>query len=229
MILLAEESARQARELISPVHAAPPTDMASKELLQEQSSQATKEIEMVDHAPIITDTTASKILEDMQVISKVHGEPLVKEIDPKVEDATPTPVPVKERELSSEDFAGLKVAIEKLGKVKTELDTVDDIKKELADYQEDVEDLQAVRHIVDRSGLKESKGAQRLFSKVNNMLRKVDKLAKKKEKIDGTKTISDDELESDDNLVTINELIKAVQTSGTNIDNSKVEAMIEVR
>lgn len=230
LILLAEESARQARETISPVEAVPVTDMASTELLQEHSNQAIKEKEMVDIAPIIMDTTASKVLEDdMQVISKVQGDALFKEIDPKIEDVKPKIVPVKERELSSEDFAGLKVAIEKLGKVKTELDTVDDIKKELADYQEDVEDLQAVRHIVDRSGLKESKGAQRLFSKVNKMMSKVDKLAKKKEKIDETKTIPEDELESDDNLVTINELIKAVQTSGTNIDNSKVEAMIEVR
>ena len=59
----------------------------------------------------------------------------------------------------------------KLGKVKSEVETVDDIKKELEEYKEDVENLQAVKEIVQRSGLKESKGAQRLFAKVNKMLR----------------------------------------------------------
>ena len=56
-----------------------------------------------------------------------------------------------------------------------------------------MEDLQEVRQIVDRSGLKESKGAQLLFSKVNKMLRKVDHLVETtKEKDDEAKTTAED-------------------------------------
>jgi Ca2+-binding EF-hand superfamily protein len=48
------------------------------------------------------------------------------------------------------------------------------------------------------------------------------------QKSDEGQTTSEDDLDSHDNLVTINELIKAVQTSETTLDPSKVEAMIEV-
>merc|ERR1712141_931345 len=101
--------------------------------------------------------------------------------------------PPQDTELSSQDFADLRVALEKLGKSKSNVDTVDDLKKELEDYKEDVEDLQAVQQIVDRSGLKESKGARLLFSKVNKMLNKVDRLSKvKKTQMQDDKALSED-------------------------------------
>ena len=58
------------------------------------------------------------------------------------------------------------------------------------------------------------------------MLRKVDK---KLAKSGDAKTAVGEEVDADDSLVTINELIKAVQTSDSQMDSSKVEAMIEVR
>lgn len=179
-----------------------------------------KEI-LIDSAAVLSDATAAKVLEDIPL---------------KQKEATPDPepqrievaksVPTQNAEFSYQDFANLKVALETLGKSKSNLDTVDDLKKELEDYKEDVEDLQAVQQIVDRSGLKESIGARLLFSKVNKMLRKVDKLAKAK-KIK-TEELPDDTIDPDINVVTINELIKAVQKSKSDADNTKVEQLIEV-
>ena len=179
---------------------------------------------LIDRAPVMSDK--AKILDEVVGV-KV---PEVKEIQipkelPEAKKEVSIPLPVKDRELSGEDFADLKTAIEKLGKVKSESDTIVDIKKELEDYKEDVEDLSKVREIVDRSGLKESKGAQRLFSKINKMLHKVDKQVEiRQEKEIAEK--ADEDLEDRDNLVTINELIKAVQQSG--LDSSKVESVVEV-
>lgn len=98
-------------------------------------------------------------------------------------------VPIEKRQLSAADFAELKAAIEKLGKVRSELDTIDDLKQELEDYKEDVEDLARVKEIVQRSGLRQSMGANLLFSRVNKMLQKADeaivKLELKKEAVGG--------------------------------------------
>merc|ERR1719189_121497 len=98
-------------------------------------------------------------------------------------------------------------------------------KRSLKNIRKMLKTFRAVKEIVQRSGLKESKGAQRLFAKVNKMLRKVDK---KLAKSGDAKTPAGEEVDADDSLVTINELIKAVQTSDSQMDSSKVEAMIEV-
>ena len=179
-----------------------------------------KEI-LVDSAAILSDSTAAKVLEDIPLKQKeVTPDPEPQRIE------VAKSVPSQAAEFSYQDFANLKVALETLGKSKSNLDTVDDLKKELEDYKEDVEDLQAVQQIVDRSGLKESIGARLLFSKVNKMLRKVDKLAKAK-KIK-TEELPEDTIDPDINIVTINELIKAVQKSKSDADNTKVEQLIEV-
>ena len=206
------------------------TVMLTEFELKETSDRVRDKETIIDVAPVIRDTTASKVLEDEKLVLKIQEDIALKELKIAAENIKPAPVPIKERELSSEDFADLKTAIEKLGKVKSGVETVDEIKKELEDYKEDLEDLQTVRQIVDRSGLKESKGAQRLFSKVNKMLRKVDSLAvkTKEKKTDAASEVSEDDLDLDANLVTVNELIKAVQTSGAKLDTSKVEAMVEV-
>ena len=180
---------------------------------------------LVDSAPILTDSTAAKVLEDVQLIQK-EATPNVE--GRKTEAIKPAPIATPDMELSYQDFADLKVALETLGKT-SNIDTIDDLKEELEDYKEDVEDLQAVQQIVDRSGLKESIGARLLFSKVNKMLNKVDRLAKtKKIKTEEGKAVAEDSSDPDINVVTINELIKAVQTSKSGADNTKVEALIEV-
>ena len=71
-------------------------------------------------------------------------------------------------ELSAEDFTGLKTAIEKLGKAKTDTEAVTELKKELEDYQEDVQDLTSVSKAVDRLGLKETRGAKMLHTRCDH-------------------------------------------------------------
>ena len=154
----------------------------------------------------------------------------------------PKSVPIGERELSVEDFTDLKSAIQKLGKNKTETDTIDELKKELEDYKEDVEDLTSVRDIVHRESLRETKGAQLLYSRVNNMLGRVGKLVenlegerKKVEDIlqqmpsEGDERRDNEEVEKEEkHLVTINELIDCIQHLENTPDAAKLEQIAEV-
>ena len=215
-----EAEAKKARQAILE---AEEKEITSKQAVVEATLLKEKET-LIDSAPVLSDSTAAKVLEDVNLMQK-DAAPAVEQYKTEAVKSVST----QDAELSYQDFANLKIALETLGKSKSNFDTVDDIKKELEDYKEDVEDLQAVQQIVDRSGLKESKGAQRLFSKVNKMLNKVDKLAKAKQiQAVESKAAAEDTIDADINVVTINELIKAVQTSKSDADNTKVEALIEV-
>ena len=83
---------------------------------------------IIDSAPVLTDATATKLIEDVPLMKTevtLDPEPLKTEV---IKSSPP-----QDTELSSQDFADLRVALEKLGKSKSELDTVDDLKKELED------------------------------------------------------------------------------------------------
>ena len=86
-------------------------------------------------------------------------------VDQVADKASAKILAVADRELSVEDFSGLKTAFEKLGKVKTETEAMAELKRELEDYQEDVDDLSSVSEMVDRKGLRETKGAKMLHSR----------------------------------------------------------------
>ena len=87
------------------------------------------------------------------------------EVVDQVADKASAKILAADRELSVEDFSGLKTAFEKLGKVKTETEAMAELKRELEDYQEDVDDLSSVSEMVDRKGLRETKGAKMLHSR----------------------------------------------------------------
>ena len=87
------------------------------------------------------------------------------EVVDQVSDKASAKILAADRELSVEDFSGLKTAFEKLGKVKTETEAMAELKRELEDYQEDVDDLSSVSEMVDRKGLRETKGAKMLHSR----------------------------------------------------------------
>ncbi|PSN54988.1 hypothetical protein C0J52_02342 [Blattella germanica] len=110
----------------------------------------TKEI-LVDKAPVITD--------DVGAQPDILQATAVKQMDEKK---------LKE-ELTTTDFEALEDALDTLSKdkkilVEKELDV---LKVELAEYQEDVDDLQKVVKVLDKSKaeVKESKAARRLFKK----------------------------------------------------------------
>jgi LETM1 and EF-hand domain-containing protein 1 len=134
-------------------------------------------------------------------------------------------------EISSEDLSDLKTAIESLGKSSDEAVEIDNLKKELQEYEEDVEELKTVKEQLERIDLKESKAAQRLFSKVNKMLNKVgglvDHLEKKEKQITEVEML-EDRAKAEKKLVTVYELIDAVQKLQKTSDASRLEHIAAV-
>jgi len=113
------------------------------------------------------------------------------------------------------------------------------LKKELKDYEEDLEELAFVKALSGRQDLTESKGARRLFSKVNRMLGKTehlvetlqDKQRKLTERLQDTEAgVTEEEKEKDQkNLVSVHELIEAVNQLQAAPDTSKVEHIASVK
>ena len=144
----------------------------------------------------------------------------------------------KDKPLDSSDFGDLKQAIENFGKKsKHESREIQTLKRELEDYEEDLKDLDQLKSSVKTFNLAETKGAKRLFNKVNQMLSKVDNLVdtleEKEKKIGELKALegrSEEEMSRDDeNLVTVQELIDAVRKLQSTPDSSKLERIAEVR
>eukprot|EP00094_Tigriopus_californicus_P013002 TCALIF_12572-PA protein Name:"Similar to LETM1 LETM1 and EF-hand domain-containing protein 1, mitochondrial (Gallus gallus)" AED:0.08 eAED:0.08 QI:0/0/0/0.5/1/1/4/0/871 len=174
---------------------------------------------------------------------------LMEQVEDSLEKVKQSPESEKD-EISSEDLSDLKTAIESLGKVSDEAEMVGNLKKELQDYEEDIEELKFIKAEANRFDLQESKGAKRLFSRVNKILSNVDRLvdnlemeknAQKEQAItiDEAKEQFKDQVQSkgkqrqdnegkDDSLVTIQELIDAVQKLKATTDSTKVEKIAMV-
>ena len=146
--------------------------------------------------------------------------------------------PVKEEQaISAEDLGDLKSAIESLDKAgKSESEEVESLKKELQDYEEDLQELTEIKTRAKRLDLAESKGATRLFNKVNRMLgkldRRVDGLREQEKALEESVREEQegvaDEDEAKAKLVTVHELVEAVTRLQKTPDESKLEQITEV-
>ncbi len=143
----------------------------------------------------------------------------------------------KVAEISQEDLADLRAAIDNLkGEDSAQKRSILELKKELLDYEEDLNDLKFIQAKAHRYNLQESKGAKRLFAKVNRMLGNVDSLAdtlQEKERAMAEHLIKVDHSEEEkekveENLVTIHELISAVSKLQKTPDSSKIEQIAAV-
>ncbi|CAL8147314.1 unnamed protein product [Orchesella dallaii] len=89
------------------------------------------------------------------------------------------PLPSADDTITADDFDAIEVVIEKLGKKKLiiEKEELQDLKEEMSDYKEDVEQLAQVADRAEdlKIQVRESKGARRLFNKLNNMVSKLEK------------------------------------------------------
>jgi LETM1 and EF-hand domain-containing protein 1 len=141
-------------------------------------------------------------------------------------------------EISFSDLSTIRDAIDSLQRSDdTERDGIDELKKELMDYEEDLEELQFVRAEAGRFDLHESKGARRLFSRVNKMLSKVNQLQEKleeKEKaiekqLRDADASEEEKSRVEENLVSVHELTSAIAKLTDSSDSSKVEHIAEVR
>merc|ERR1712051_469614 len=127
-------------------------------------------------------------------------------------------------------------AIESLGISTTEEDKVKEIKKELEEYNEDVRELDEVKNLVSRLDLRESMAAKLLFGRVNKMLRRTDKLVEKlqirKDRIDEelqAMELKDQTDEHKEQIVTIQEIIEAVNRLQMSPNQAKVDQIAQVK
>ncbi len=228
-----EVAAKEQKEEIPPaVTEAVKEDVQElKKLVQEARGQVTKvtvsstgdlqEKELlVDKAPTIKD--------EVEVLQE---EDQVAETAEAAEKKQETP------EISSDDLTIIKSAIDSLHKAEVaDKEDIVELKKELQDYEEDLEDLKWIKAEAGRFDLQESKGAKLLFSRVNRMLGKVDGLAdslQEKEKAIAAKlkdaeTSEEEKAKVEENLVTVHELLAAVTKLQGTSDSAKVEHIAAV-
>merc|ERR1719228_1278485 len=146
-----------------------------------------------------------------------------------------------EQELSAEDLKALKSAIETitLEKGKTyikEHEVLSELRQEMGDYEETLEEMKEVAESTGRKDLRQTKGAARLFKKMNSMLSKADnvvaQLKKREEKlrgdIDSLGKVGESSEDQEEHLVTVQDLLGAVKGLQEVPDSKMLERISEV-
>ncbi|XP_040570450.1 mitochondrial proton/calcium exchanger protein [Lepeophtheirus salmonis] len=145
----------------------------------------------------------------------------------------------KDKVLSTDDLKNLKQVIETMGVSSSKSDEdhssekyeLTDLKKELEDYEHDVQLLKEAKVDAERPDIEETKAAKRLLNKLHKMVNKadivLDTLHKKEEiyaKIEGSEPKGLEE----DNFVTIQDLINSVQVIQKTLSASKLDQITEI-
>jgi len=110
------------------------------------------------------------------------------------------------------------------------------LKQEMVNYEEDLDEMQEVAESSGRQNLKQTKGAARLFKKMNNMLGKADsvvaQLKKREEKlrgdIDSLGKVGESSEDQEEHLVTVQDLLGAVRGLQEVPDSKMLERISEV-
>lgn len=172
-----------------------------------------KEI-LVDKAPVIS-ATSTPILEDTAM--KISAEKLEK-VEKKEED-----------HLQSKDFEIIEHAIDAVSQEKkfiVEKEELQELKAEMADYKEDVEDLAKAVASQPRPEIQETKAAKRLFRSVNKMIDRLDNVLVDLEKKE-RQLKKDLEIEATDKkkeeLLQIDDIISAINKIKDVPDQSKID------
>ncbi|CAD6204013.1 GSCOCG00009834001-RA-CDS, partial [Cotesia congregata] len=160
----------------------------------------------------------------------------------------PEPVVENEKvpEITATDVKVLEQALDSIGqekKMAVEKEELKELKEEMAEYVEDIQELDEIKAEAKKVGgseiedLKVSKGASRLYKKVNKMISKMDKVLEEleveekqvKEKIEGLKH-EEKKVEGDvvEELVRIDELIAAIKKIQSVPDDEKLNRMQEI-
>lgn len=129
-------------------------------------------------------------------------------------------------------LSDLKSALQSLGMSQTEEETLEEIKKELEDYDEDRRELDEIKNLVARLDLHESRAAKLLFWRVNTMLKRADKvvanLVKKEKELQEELVEEGDKEICKEKIVTIQELIEAVTKLQETPNQARVDQIAEV-
>lgn len=210
-------------ESVSPIKKATVTEVG--EVKDAAATDDDKYI-LVDKAPILVDKAPElepQLADTNEEVAEVLQE--AKKDSKKMEAAA----------VSTASLSDLKVAIESLGITVSEEDTVKKIRKELDEYDEDVRELDEVKNLVSRLDLRESMAAKLLFGRVNKILRRSDnlvaKLQKRKEKIHKEMQATEPDHQQDEikeQIVTIQEIIEAVNKLQKSENQDKVDQIAQV-
>jgi len=146
-----------------------------------------------------------------------------------------------EQELSASDLKALKSAIDAITAEKgnvyvAEHDVLSELKQEMVDYEEDLGEMKEVAEISGRKNLRQTKGAARLFKKMQNILSKADSIASKLEVREETLRGNIDQLgkvgesfeDQEEHLITVQDLLGAVRGLQEVPDSKMLERISEV-
>merc|ERR1712142_1378601 len=146
-----------------------------------------------------------------------------------------------EQELSVDDLTALKSAIDAITLEKgknyvSEHEVLSELKQEMVEYEEDLDEMQEVAESTGRKNLKQTKGAARLFKKMQNILNKTDlivsKLQTREEKLRGViESLGQEGENSEDqeeHLVTVQDLLGAVKGLQEVPDSKMLERISDV-
>lgn len=149
----------------------------------------------------------------------------------------------KDDEITNTDVKVLEQALDSIGKDKkkmsVEKEELKELKEEMADYQEDIKELYEIKAAAkgqeDIESIKVSKGAKRLFTKVNKMIRKMDAVLEQlesekqvKQKAGATDTEESPCSKSAEELVKIDELISAIKRIQSVPDDHRLQRIVEI-
>eukprot|EP00092_Neocalanus_flemingeri_P029121 GFUD01031609.1.p1 GENE.GFUD01031609.1~~GFUD01031609.1.p1 ORF type:complete len:978 (+),score=383.40 GFUD01031609.1:80-3013(+) len=141
------------------------------------------------------------------------------------------------QELSVEDLTALRSAIEAISLEKGkkfigEHEVLSELKQEMVDYEEDLGEMKEVAESTGRKNLRQTKGAARLFKKMNSLLGKADNVVQnlemRQEKLKGVIDSLDESSEHEEHLVTVQDLLGAVKGLQEVPDSKMLERISEV-
>ncbi|XP_076244515.1 leucine zipper and EF-hand containing transmembrane protein 1 [Calliopsis andreniformis] len=170
-----------------------------------------------------------KIEEERQEKKETEPQNLVHTFNHETDEITATDVKVLEQALDSLGKEKKKMVVQK--------EELKELKEEMADYQEDLKELYEIKAAAkgqeDIESIKVSKGAKRLFNKVNKMIRKMDAVleqleSEKQEKQKAEKAEIDESSKSAEELVKIDELITAIKRIQNVPDEHRLQRIAEI-
>ncbi|XP_030756785.1 mitochondrial proton/calcium exchanger protein-like isoform X2 [Sitophilus oryzae] len=193
-----------------------------KEHKEEKRKLEEKDKELlVDKAPTISAST-TPILEDTAL--RISTEKLEKKEKLKE----------KEETIHTKDIQIIEHAIDTVSKEKkliVEKEEIQELKAEMADYEEDVEDLGKALADTPKPDIQETKAAKRLYKSVNRMIGKMDKVLVELEKKEAQLKKDLEEEASDkkkEELLKIDDIIAAINKIKDVPDQSRLEKIVKV-
>ncbi|KAL0132612.1 hypothetical protein PUN28_000400 [Cardiocondyla obscurior] len=173
-----------------------------------------------------------KIEEERKEQKEAEPQPAVFESSTKADEITTTDVKVLEQALDSIGKDNKNMAVEK--------EEIKELKEEMAEYQEDIKELDQIKAEakgqVDIESIKVSKGANRLFKKVNKMISRMDavlleleqsekKVKQRIESLGPNEKRDDKDVEE---LVKIDELVAAIKQIQNVPDEHRLKRIAEI-